>query len=68
MSHHHVLNHARACSAMGGTTRFEDALAARLAIMAPSRKAVDAFVASHPPQYSPGKQAGGGGCTSARAA
>ena len=44
-------------SAMGGSTKFEDALAARLSIMSPSRRAVDAFVASHPPQYTPGKQA-----------
>ena len=47
--------HSLPCSAMGGSTRFEDALAARLAVMRPSRKAVEAFVASHPPQYTPGR-------------
>lgn len=41
-------------SAMQGGMKFEEALAARLSLMSPSRAAVDAFIAGHPPQYSPG--------------
>ena len=39
---------------MGGSTTFQEALASRLAIINPSRAAVDQYVATHPPQYSPG--------------
>lgn len=39
---------------MGGTTKFEDALAARLDLMQPSRQAVADFIAAHPPRLSPG--------------
>ena len=41
-------------SAMGGSTKFEDALAARLGIMKPSASDVDRFLAAHPPRLSPG--------------
>ena len=39
---------------MGGTTKFEDALAARLNLMQPSRSAVAAYLDAHPPSLSPG--------------
>lgn len=39
---------------MGGTTKFEDALAARLNLMQPSRASVADFIAAHPPRLSPG--------------
>ena len=39
---------------MGGTTKFEDALAARLDLMRPSRASVAAFLDAHPPRLSPG--------------
>lgn len=39
---------------MGGTTKFEDALAARLALMRPSRQSVADFISAHPPRLSPG--------------
>lgn len=45
---------ALTAGAMGGATKFEDALAARLDLMRPSRDAVDAFIAAHPPRLSPG--------------
>jgi phosphoserine phosphatase len=41
-------------AAMGGAVPFRDALAARLALLAPSRGAVDAFVAAHAPALTPG--------------
>ena len=40
--------------AMGGSTKFEDALAARLGLMKPSRAQIDAFIARNPPKLSPG--------------
>eukprot|EP00555_Chaetoceros_dichaeta_P011333 CAMPEP_0198258034 /NCGR_PEP_ID=MMETSP1447-20131203/7557_1 /TAXON_ID=420782 /ORGANISM="Chaetoceros dichaeta, Strain CCMP1751" /LENGTH=329 /DNA_ID=CAMNT_0043945067 /DNA_START=193 /DNA_END=1182 /DNA_ORIENTATION=- len=40
--------------AMEGNTKFEDALAARLAIMKPSRASVDRCLSDHPLQFSPG--------------
>lgn len=40
--------------AMGGAVPFEDALAARLDLMRPSRKQIAAFLAEHPPRLSPG--------------
>ena len=39
---------------MGGTTKFEDALAARLNLMQPSCSAVAAYLDAHPPSLSPG--------------
>lgn len=45
---------ALTAGAMGGETKFEDALAARLNLMKPSKDAVAAFIASHPPRLSPG--------------
>jgi phosphoserine phosphatase len=41
-------------AAMGGSTRFEVALEARLGLMQPSASDVDAFLAAHPPRLSPG--------------
>ncbi|KAK9795605.1 hypothetical protein WJX73_007624 [Symbiochloris irregularis] len=41
-------------NAMQGGVKFEEALAARLDLMHPSKQKVQDFVASHPPQYSPG--------------
>ena len=43
-----------ACSAMGGTVLFQDALAQRLGLMSPSRQQLDAFLADHPPRISKG--------------
>ena len=43
--------------AMGGAMPFQDALAARLALIRPSRARVDAFLAAHPPRLSPGIEA-----------
>ena len=45
---------AAASSAMGGTVLFQDALAQRLGLMAPSRQQLDAFLADHPPRISRG--------------
>jgi hypothetical protein len=42
------------CSAMGGSVKFEDALAKRLGIMNCSRAALDNFLATKPPRISPG--------------
>ena len=42
------------CSAMGGAVLFEDALAARLDLMRPSRATLAAFLAAHPPRLTPG--------------
>ena len=42
------------CSAMGGAVLFEDALAARLDLMRPSRATQAAFLAAHPPRLTPG--------------
>ena len=39
---------------MGGNVKFEDALAARLGLMKPSRQNIDSFLAAHPPRISPG--------------
>jgi phosphoserine phosphatase len=39
---------------MGGTVLFEDALAARLDLMRPSRATVAAFLAAHPPRLTRG--------------
>ena len=39
---------------MGGAVLFEDALAARLNLMRPSRATVAAFLAAHPPRLTPG--------------
>lgn len=39
---------------MGGSTKFEDALAARLGLMKPSRAQIEEFVWRHPPKLSPG--------------
>lgn len=41
-------------SAMGGTVTFQDALRDRLNLMQCSRPQMDAFLAAHPPQISPG--------------
>ena len=43
-------------SAMGGTVKFEEALAARLAVMNVSQASLDAFLRDHPPLLSPGTQ------------
>jgi phosphoserine phosphatase len=40
---------ALTASAMGGSTPFHEALAARLAVMRPSRSQLDAMLADHPP-------------------
>ena len=40
--------------AMGGAMPLQDALAARLDLIRPSRARVDAFLAAHPPRLSPG--------------
>ena len=40
--------------AMGGSTKFEDALAARLGLMKPSRAQIEEFIAKNPPKLSPG--------------
>jgi phosphoserine phosphatase len=45
---------ALTAAAMGGSTKFEDALEARLGLMQPSSSDVDAFLAAHPPRLSPG--------------
>jgi hypothetical protein len=42
------------CRAMGGTVKFQDALAERLDLMACSQQQLDAFLAAHPAQLSPG--------------
>ena len=42
------------CSAMGGAVLFEDALAARLDLMRPSRATLAAFLAAHSPRLTPG--------------
>ena len=39
---------------MGGSTKFEDALAARLGLMKPSRQQIADFIAANPPKLSPG--------------
>ncbi len=39
---------------MGGSVKFEDALAARLGLMAPSSAALSRFLEAHPPRLSPG--------------
>jgi len=39
---------------MGGSTKFEDALKARLDLMQPSRSKIEEFIAKHPPSLSPG--------------
>ena len=39
---------------MGGTSKFEDTLAARLNLMQPSEKAIAEFLEAHPPQLSEG--------------
>ncbi len=39
---------------MGGAVPFEDALAARLDLMRPSRATLAAFLAAHPPRLTPG--------------
>lgn len=41
-------------SAMGGSTRFEDALRMRLGVMQPTRESLERFVREHPPQVTPG--------------
>jgi phosphoserine phosphatase len=43
-------------AAMGGTTNFEDALAARLDLMRPSRRDVEECIAQRPNELSPGIQ------------
>lgn len=40
--------------AMGGSVLFQDALAARLGVMHPSRDDLERFLAGHPPKISPG--------------
>ncbi len=45
---------ALTASAMGGAVRFEDALAARLALIRPTRADVDRCLAAHPPRITPG--------------
>jgi phosphoserine phosphatase len=45
---------ALTAAAMGGDTKFEDALEARLGLMQPSASDVEAFLAAHPPRLSPG--------------
>lgn len=39
---------------MGGSTKFEDALAARLGLMKPSRAQLEQFIQQNPPKLSPG--------------
>lgn len=39
---------------MGGSTKFEDALAARLGLMKPSRAQIEEFIRENPPKLSPG--------------
>jgi hypothetical protein len=39
---------------MGGSVKFQDALAERLNLMACSQQQLDAFLAAHPAQLSPG--------------
>ena len=39
---------------MGGSTKFEDALAARLGLMKPSRSQIAEFIEKNPPKLSPG--------------
>jgi phosphoserine phosphatase len=39
---------------MGGSVKFEDALAARLSLMAPTRARLAEFLSAHPPRLSPG--------------
>ena len=39
---------------MGGSTKFEDALAARLGLMRPSRAQIEQFIKQNPPKLSPG--------------
>ena len=39
---------------MGGSVKFEDALAARLGVMHPSRAKLQAFLDAHPARLSPG--------------
>eukprot|EP00884_Botryococcus_braunii_P018710 jgi/Botrbrau1/5522/Bobra.0023s0010.2 len=45
---------AMTASAMGGSVKFEDALAKRLGIMNCSREALDTFLITKPPRISPG--------------
>ena len=42
--------------AMGGSVKFEDALAARLALIEPSRRDVADCLAAHPPRVTPGAE------------
>ncbi|KAF6261422.1 HAD-like domain-containing protein [Scenedesmus sp. NREL 46B-D3] len=45
---------ALTAKAMGGSVKFQDALAERLNLMACSQQQLDAFLAAHPAQLSPG--------------
>lgn len=45
---------ALTAQAMGGSVKFEDALAARLGLMGLSRRRLEEFLAAHPPRLSPG--------------
>lgn len=46
---------------MGGSVKFEDALAARLNIMGLSQQKLDEFLQVHPAQLTPGRIEGPGG-------
>lgn len=50
---------------MGGSVKFEDALAARLNIMGLSRQKLDEFLQAHPAQLTPGQSMSGSGTLSA---
>ena len=55
--HHDHTPCARAragCRAMGGSVKFQDALAARLDLMAVSQQRLSDFLAAHPAALSPG--------------
>lgn len=42
------------CRAMNGNVKFEDALAARLEIIKPSRQDIQDCLKQHPPKFTPG--------------
>ena len=43
------------CSAMGGSVKFEEALASRLTLMQVTSQKMEDFIQQHPPRLSPGK-------------
>jgi phosphoserine phosphatase len=48
---------ALTAAAMGGSIPFDQALEARLRLIAPTRALLEAFLAAHPPAFTPGVQA-----------